>query len=83
MGDAARRKAFSFVAEISADELALRLMQIGIGMKAPPGTDATAVLNAAERAWPSDMVTNFPFRRMAVASIEYLRECVERGQQPS
>jgi hypothetical protein len=73
----------SFIAELNADELALRLMQIGIGMTAPPGTNATKALDEAERTWPRGMVTAFPFRRMAHASLEYFRECIEKGQRPS
>jgi hypothetical protein len=73
----------AFIAEVDADDLALRLMQIGIGMTAPPGTNATKALDEAERTWPAGMATGFPFRRMAHASIEYFRECIEKGQRPS
>jgi hypothetical protein len=78
------RTAAAFVAEIDAEELAFRLMQIGIGMRAPPGTNATKALDTAERNWPlPDASGGFPFRRMARSSIEYFRECIDKGQQPS
>jgi hypothetical protein len=73
----------SFIAEMNADELALRLMAIGIGLRPPPGTNATTALDEAERAWPRDPSGSFPFRRMAHAAISYLGECVENGQRPA
>lgn len=84
MTESAKRKAYSFIAEIDADELAFRLMQIGIGMKSPPATNASAALDDAERSWPlPDASGGFPFRRMAHAAIAYLNECVQKGQRPS
>lgn len=83
MGEAARKRAI-FVAEINADELAFRLMQIGIGMRPPPHINATEALDEAERNWPMPCAAGgFPFRRMARASLEYWRECIEKGQAPS
>jgi len=78
-----KAKAAAFVAEINADELALRLMQIAIGLKAPPGTDASAALDEHERVWMSADAGPFPFRRMAHASIAYFGECIDRGRVPS
>ena len=78
-----RARATAFVAEIDADELAFRLMQIGIGMKAPPGTNPTDALDEAERNWPPDPSGSFPFRRMAHAAIRYFGECAQNGHRPS
>ena len=72
-----------FVAELDAEELAFRLLQIGVGVRAPPWVNATEGLNEAERGWPSGGPVGFPFRRMAKAALEYVGECVEKGQRVS
>lgn len=65
--------------EINRDQLAFRLMQIGVGMQAPAGTEPTDALNKAEATWPPGMVVSFPFRRMADTALEYFQECIEQG----
>lgn len=75
--------ALSFIAEIDQAELAVRLMEIGIGLKrnGDPRTPSQ-IIAASKMTWPAELGT-FPFDRMATASIEYFRECINRGQRPS
>lgn len=77
-------KKLSFIAEIDQAELAVRLMEIGIGLKrAGDKRSPMEILAHAEATWPAGMVTPFPFGRMARIEIEYLAECIEKGQRPS
>lgn len=80
---AGQRRAMSFVAEIDQAELTVRLMEIAIGLKrAGDVRPAHEIIAAAKRTWPSQDGA-FPFDRMATVAIEYFRECVNNGSQPS
>jgi hypothetical protein len=80
-----KNRALSFVAEIDQAELAVRLMEIGIGLVRTTSETRTAaqIIADIKKTWPPNMVTGFPFDRMAVKAIEYFRECIEKGQRPS
>ena len=72
----------SFVVEIDEAELAVRLMEIAIGLdRAGDNRSPREILRQSERSWPSDLP--FPFRRMARLAIAYMAECAAKGQQPS
>lgn len=80
-----KKRALAFIAEMDQAELAVRLMEIGIGMIRTPAETRTAaqIIADVKRTWPTDMATGFPFERMAVKALEYFRECIEKGQRPS
>jgi len=81
----AKTRALAFIAEIDQSELTVRIMEIGIGLRRTPAvTDTTAqIIATAKKNWEASGAGPFPFDRMAVAAIEYFRECVDRGQAPS
>lgn len=83
MGEASRRHAYSFVAEIDEAELGLRLMECGCRMKRPKdAAPAAQLLSEAAETWPPE-AGPFPFGRMARLAIEYFNECIKKGQTPS
>lgn len=66
------------IAEIDAAELTIRLLEIGIRLKRPPGKTAeqimeTVHLSATDGRVPADIVGDF--ERMATAAIMYFGEC--------
>lgn len=88
MGEAARRKAASFVAEIDETELTLRIAEIAIGAKRPPGLSAADALRDLKRSaeasgLPEVARTYDSFGRMARAACIYFGECIAKGSQPS
>lgn len=72
----------AFIAEIDAEELALRLTEIGCGIRRTNNKTTREVLDKIESAWPPG-AGPFPFRTMARKALEYFQECIERGQRPS
>lgn len=88
MGEAARRKAASFVAEIDETELTLRLAEIAIGLKRPPGMSAADALrqlrqHAETSGQPEAAQVYESFARMARTACLYFGECIAKGSQPS
>lgn len=79
-----KKRGLAFIAEIDAMELAVRLMSIGIGLRRPNENKDTPkeIISRAKERWPQE-AGPFPFDRMAVAALEYFRECIEKGQKPS
>lgn len=80
----AKRKGLALVAEIDEAELALRLAEIGIGLRRPSDSEKTAaeLLRQLEAGWPAEGGP-FPFGTMARRAIEYFRECINKGQTPA
>lgn len=78
MGEAKRKTIF--VAEINATELTLRIAEIAIGLKRPPGRDAAQCLADLRSEQPQLCAT---FDRMAQAAAEYVTECIRSGRRPS
>ena len=78
----AKQKGLALVAEIDEAELALRLAEIGIGIRRRNNSDPRAMLRELEQRWPKE-AGPFPFGTMARCAIEYLGECVENGRAPS
>lgn len=72
------------IVELDAEELAFRIGQAAIGVKAPPGTTAKegmALYDAAPRP------LGFPpmgqgFRDAAHVALEYFREQMQKGHRP-
>lgn len=88
MGEAARRKAASFVAEIDETELTLRIAEIAIGAKRPPGLSAADALRdlkqRAEGSGHAEAAQTYDsFGRMARAACLYFGECIAKGSEPS
>lgn len=78
--DKAKRKLIGI--EIPRDELALRIAQQCIGMRPPPGTDATKALDDMDKmGGPLPMGDSF--RRAADAAVIYFHECIQAGTQSS
>lgn len=74
----------NLIIELDAEELAFRIGQASIGVKAPPGTTAAqgmASFDAAPRplGFPS---MGQGFRDAARAAMEYFREQTEKGHTP-
>ncbi|AYO83616.1 hypothetical protein [Methylobacterium brachiatum] len=69
-----------FVAEINATELTLRLAEIAIGLKRPPGRDAADCLADLRAEQPQLCAT---FDRMAEAAAQYVTDCISKGSRPS
>lgn len=88
MGEAARRKAASFVAEIDETELALRLAETAIGLKRPSGLSAVDALQqlkqqAVASGHPEAVQVYDSFARMARIACLYFSECIANGSEPS
>ena len=81
ISDKAKKKAFSFVAQIDEAELAVRLMEVAIGLRRPPTETRPPemILHEAKASLPQEDA--FQFDKMARRAIEYFRECVEQGQK--
>lgn len=80
---AAKQKGLALIAEIDEAELALRLAEIGIGIRRQhDGSDARFLLRELEHRWPKEGGP-FPFRTMARCAIEYLGECIKNSKVPS
>ena len=79
-----KERALTFIAEISQAELAVRLMAVAVGLRRPADSKKAPddLIAEAHRNWPAD-AGDFPFLRMAAVAVEYLRECIDRGQRPS
>jgi len=73
----------TLVVELDADELAFRIAQAAIGMKAPPGTSAKAALDAMDRVptMPGNPPMGAGFRAASQAAMEYLREQMTKGHR--
>lgn len=69
--------------EIPRDELALRIAEQCIGLKAPAGTNAGDVLDQMDREHPLPIAMGAGFRRAADAAVLFFHECVNAGRQPS
>lgn len=79
-----KKRTLALVTEIDQAELAVRLMERGIGMRRAGDTrPPREIIAEAQATWPSGMVVSFPFADMARIAIEYFGECIERGQRPS
>jgi len=75
----------TLVIELDAEELAFRIAQACLGMKAPPGTCARTALDAMDRIpqlEPGAPNMGAGFRAAAQSSLEYLREQMQKGQRP-
>lgn len=86
MGEAARRVASQFVAEIDEAELTVRIAEIAIGLKRPPGKSAAECLAELEERSAADPVMKpvvASFGQMARAAVLYFGECVAKGRVPS
>lgn len=87
MGEA-KRKASQFVAQIDEVELAVRLAEIAIDLKRPPGKTAAECIadlefKAASTGVPEAMKVVRDMRAMSRAAILYFGECIAKGQTPS
>jgi hypothetical protein len=69
------------IATFDEEELALRLLKIGIGAEPPFGATTSELLTAAIEAWPQS-AGPFPFLNMAHAAMEYFAECIDEQQNP-
>lgn len=79
-----RARMSSLVTEIDQAELAVRLMERGIGMRRAGDNRLPAeILAEAAATWPPGMVTSFPFGDMARIAIEFFGECIAKAQRPS
>lgn len=79
----AKKKTLALVAEIDADELAVKLMAIGIGAHPTSAETRTnrQIIADAKLRWPPECGP-FPFDRMAHAAIIYMGECIQKGTKP-
>ena len=77
-------KTLALVAEIDADELAVKLMAIGIGLQPTSAEkrDAHQIIADAKKGWP-DYCGPFPFDRMAAAAIEHIADCIRSASKPN
>lgn len=73
---ALKRKAASFIAEISEAELACRIAEAVLGLKRPPGQTAEQAMDGMDDA-------GLAFRHAARVAMDYWRECLNRGSVPS
>ena len=76
----------SFVAEIDAAELAVRLIERGCHMKRPAGLSGHDALQTFEQAASAGQVPEYivrDFKAMANIAIAYFSECIAKGQKPS
>lgn len=64
----------SFVAEIDADELAVRMAEAVLRMKRAPGLTPAQAVESMPADWGP------AFRRAASAAMEYWQECIANGQ---
>lgn len=80
----AKRKTLALVAEIDPYELAVKLMEIGIGAHRTDAEKRTArqIIEDAKNTWP-DHCGPFPFDRMAAAAIEFMGSCIQEAKQPN
>lgn len=74
--------------EIPRDELAFRIAQGALGMRAPLGTNATQALNEMDRIprMPGEEACpkmGAGFRSAADQAVKYLHECINAARQPS
>jgi hypothetical protein len=69
--------------DIPRDELALRIAEQCIGLKAPAGTNAGDALDQMDREHPLPIAMGAGFRRAADAAVLLFHECIEAGRQPS
>lgn len=79
-----KQTAIALVAEIDPDELALRLLCIGIGATPPVGDARSAreIVDEAMSMWPNE-IEPFPFDIMAREAIKFMAECIGKGARPS
>lgn len=71
----------SFVAEIDPAELAVRLMEIGIGLKrGGDSRSAREIIAHHKTIWPKE-AGPYPFVTMAEAALTYFGECIAKGQR--
>ena len=77
-------KVLALVAEIDADELAVRLMAIGIGAYPTALETRTArqIIADSKASWPAGFGP-FPFDRMAAAAIEFMASCIQEANRPN
>jgi hypothetical protein len=68
--------------EIPRDELALRIAQPCLGMRAPAGTDAAKALDEMD-ALGGPVLMGASFRRAADAAVAYFHERINEARQPS
>lgn len=84
----AKKAAHALVAEIDEAELAVRLAEIAIELKRPPGKTAQECMDdlkfkAGMSGQPEAMKVVYDMQKMARAAIMYFGECVNRGVRPS
>jgi len=82
----AKLTAASFVAEIDAAELAVRLIERGCHMKRPAGLTGRLAWEQFEKAARDGRVPEYivrDFEAMAHIAVAYFGECINNGQSPS
>jgi len=75
--DETRRRTLALVAEIDPYELAVRLAEVEMGMKRPPGLTPKQILGQQSEEFQAIAL------RMAAAAAEYITECINAGREPS
>lgn len=83
MSAADKAKRTVVMIEIPRDELALRIAEQCLGMKAPAGTDPGEALDAMDRVNPVPVPMGTSFRHAADAAVLFFHQCVDAGRQPS
>jgi hypothetical protein len=86
MSAAAKAKRTLLGIEIPRDELALRIAQGALGMKAPAGTNAKQALDEMDRLFGGDPMRpdlGEGFRLAADQAVLFFHECINAGRQPS
>jgi hypothetical protein len=73
----AKQETLALIVEIDRHELAVRLMEIGVGLDRGSAGNRTAcqIIEEAKSTWPAGFGP-FPFDRMAAAAIEFMMACI-------
>lgn len=70
------------VTEMDADELAVRMIEIGCKMRRPFGATGRQAMQEFRRSADAGLIPSYiikDFEDMAVAAIKYLAECVSKS----
>lgn len=83
MKPAAKARRTMLMLEIPRDELALRIAERCLGMKAPAGTDPSKALDDMDKVSITPVPMGRGFRSAADAAVAYFHECINKSVQPS
>jgi len=81
-----KKKVLALVAELDADELATRLIEIGCHMKRPMGLKGKEAMDAFRKRADKGQIPTYivrDFEAMAHVAIKYMGECVQNASKPN